>query len=458
MAFETLVGYLETYAADVDVMVLNIKTMPYRQLLGNLKDASFDANACCDLGSRVLHLEGFDAGIIIEQSQGSHSGPLQSQARSSHPTLALPYLSQGRGYGSMLAWVCWDEFVNLESPYAIREHDFQASSPEIGRLMSALSTAAMSKLAAMRTTAPVILERAEDTVTKLMRGLFGNLLTQLFRERPQYDIPTTDAEWVWYKTVVALYPYTGWPLEQFHENLEKLFDKALVRVVTKAENVTQIKSSPVADMIKCCKLRNIQLEHSRTIITIFMRMLTTQDMHIPRCCSSTSVRPLSSKLEKQTEGYTRMIKYLDHLAKGGQRRAKDDLIAANVYIKRSTAFAELKSQVAESCRGRQKVSTGEDRHNEQPKEFDFAQFKSLQPDFVTSMQRELLAEDVRHISKIPALVMRVFIKAPNPEFVWEDLGYNFKVIMLRPVRERSNRVESRPVKRLFKPGSRSRLR
>jgi hypothetical protein len=43
--------------------------------------------------------------------------------------------------------------------------------------MSALLMAAMSKLAAMRTTAPVRTKTAEDTVTKLMRGLFGNLLT-----------------------------------------------------------------------------------------------------------------------------------------------------------------------------------------------------------------------------------------------------------------------------------------
>lgn len=37
--------------------------------------------------------------------------------------------------------------------------------------------AAMSKLAAMRTSKPVELEKAEDTITRLIRGLFGNLLT-----------------------------------------------------------------------------------------------------------------------------------------------------------------------------------------------------------------------------------------------------------------------------------------
>src|SRR5690242_10955410 len=76
-------------------------------------------SGCCELDSRVLYLDGFDAGIIIEQSQSTHNGPLRSQAGdSSQPILAVPYLNQGKGYdGSMLAWVCWDEFVNLKSPY-----------------------------------------------------------------------------------------------------------------------------------------------------------------------------------------------------------------------------------------------------------------------------------------------------------------------------------------------------
>jgi hypothetical protein len=43
MTFDTLAGYLETYAGDMGVMLLNIETMPYRQLLGNLKSAAIDA-------------------------------------------------------------------------------------------------------------------------------------------------------------------------------------------------------------------------------------------------------------------------------------------------------------------------------------------------------------------------------------------------------------------------------
>jgi hypothetical protein len=43
MTFETLSGYLEEYAADMGVMLLNIETTPYRELLGNLKNSAIDA-------------------------------------------------------------------------------------------------------------------------------------------------------------------------------------------------------------------------------------------------------------------------------------------------------------------------------------------------------------------------------------------------------------------------------
>ncbi|KAH8881092.1 hypothetical protein GQ53DRAFT_668385 [Thozetella sp. PMI_491] len=606
MTFETLAGYLETYAGDMGVMVMNIETTPYRQLLGSLKSASvaIDASRCCDLDSRVLHLEGFDAGIIIEQSQNEHDGPLRSQAGPSHPTLALPYLSQGRGTGSMLAWVCWDEFVNLKSPYTVRwmekcndphiaalriitrdtlsravasrEFNIESGGPEAGHLMSALLMAAMAKLAAMRTTAPVVVNEAEDTVTKLMRGLFGNLLTiagsgvrplsmvwQLFGLNPQYDLPTTDAEWIWYQTVVSLYPYTGWPLEQFYENLEKLLDKAIVRVVTKNESTAKIKSSAAEDMVRYCKLRNIQLDHSRTILTIFMRILTAEDADIA-AVSGRLLDRLPKKLERQTQSYTKMIKYLEHLAKGGQRRINDDIIAASVYAKRSAAFSEVKTKVFEACVGddwpkmkeacqelmdehariavlwhippeklnvqnmqaykdllaadfgkkddqevkiknheltRQVLSDAERSRvpwqvgkegqygdnieplnevllyeimtgkapesiaaiesNEEPvatttvvvqqeTEVDFEEFKSLlQAHFIDTMQKTLSAEDVCEILKVPVAAMRVFVQALNPEFAWEDMGESFKLVILGLLKSRSNRAESRPVKKLL---------
>lgn len=504
----------------------------------------------------------------------------------------------------MLAWVCWDEFVDLKSPYGVRwmekcnephiaalrivmrgtlsqavasrEHNLYAASPEIGNLMSALLMAAMSKLAAMRTTAPVVLETAEDTVVRLMRGLFGNLLTiagsgvrplsfvwQLFGLHPQFDVPANDTEWVWYQTVVALYPFTGWPLEQFYGNLEKLLDKVIIRVVTKNEKASEIRQKRAADMIKFCKLRNIQLDHSRTIITVFMRMLTSEDVDAA-AISARLLEELPHKLEKQSESYTMMINYLKHLAGGGQRRVNDDVTAANVYTKRSAAFAELKIKAADACGKKDKatlkaccqalvdqhaktaalwqiaperlklqnlgiykglldVNTGKNVDPETKSDSKmlvqkvlgdaektrvpwqvgkkgqfgddiepldeawvhelltgellasnpsidekeevvgeataaleqisvdpFLQFNSvLKQGFVTTMQKTLSAEDVCEILQVPVAAMRVFIKAINPDFIWEDLGENFKKVILELLRTRSNRPWSCPVKTLL---------
>lgn len=500
----------------------------------------------------------------------------------------------------MLAWVCWDEFVNLKSPYTVRwmekcnephiaalriimrntlaqavasrEHDIQPKSPETGRLMSALLMAAMSKLAAMRTSKPVELENAEDTVTRLMRGLFGNLLTiagsgvrplsmvwQLFGLNPQNDIPASPADWVWYETVVALYPYTGWPLRQFLGNLEKLLDKAIIRVVTKNENAASIKANRMTEIMKFCKLRNIQLAHSRTIITVFMRMLTTGDVDF-QPVATRLLAQLPHKLEKQSQSYTRMIEYLVHLAEGGERRVNDDLIAASVYTSRSAAFAELKKEVCEASKTKdwprmkdacQELMTthtgiaalwrvrpeslkvqnmkvykalsaadfndidentqsnnlkltrqvpGDAEMNRVPwqvgkkdqfgdgiepldedfiheiltgtklepapatvyeipeeektamieTENEFAKFESsLQPEFIKTMQKPLSAEDICDIMNVPVSAMRVFVKALNPELAWEGLAVNFKRVILELVKNRSNRDESRPVRKLL---------
>ncbi|KAJ5493605.1 hypothetical protein N7463_009692 [Penicillium fimorum] len=600
MTFDTLAEYLETYAGEMGVMLLNIETSSYYQLLGNLKGSSIDANPCCDLDSRVLHLEGFDAGIIIEQSQVNHDGPLRCDDGQSHPILALPYLSQGMGTGSMLAWVCWDEFVNLESPYTVRwmekcneahiaalrivmrstlsqavsarEHNIQPSSPETGQLMSTLLMAAMSKLAAMKTTAPVVSQQAGDTVTRLMRGLFGNLLTiagsgvrpqsmvwQLFGLSSSYDLPKTDVEWNWYETVVALYPYTGWPLEQFYENLERLLDKAIIRVVSKNEITAWV--SGTEKMIRFCKLRNIQLHHSRTIITVFTRMLTVEESKIAPIATRL-LEQLPRELKRQSQGYTIMIQYLEHLANGGQRRYKDDLIAANIYTRRSAAFGPLKREVSEACKTKNwakmknscqaiidkrvelgslwhvnptslnvhnlglytallNADFGDDIDEEtktnnlklsanafgdaeieripwqvgkkgqfgdeiepldevlldeilfgpkseplpvvdsarelgtkitamiETKADEFKQFESaMNSSFIAEMQKDLSAESVCRILSIPATTMRVFLKALSPQFVWEDLGKNFKATVLGLLENRSNRVESRPSKKL----------
>jgi hypothetical protein len=504
----------------------------------------------------------------------------------------------------MLAWVCWDEFVNLESPFTVRwmekcndahiaalrimmrdtlsravvsrEYNFGPGSVETGHLMSALLMAGMSKLAAMRTTAPGVTAKAEDTVTKLMRGLFGNLLTiagsgvrplsmvwQLFGKYPQFDVPSSVVDWSWYETVVALYPYTGWPLQQFHDNLEKLLDKVLIRVVTKNEKVNEIKASLSHNLVKYCKLRNIQLEHSRTILTIFMKLLTEEDID-RKVVAERLLKNVPQKLENQTESYTRMIKYLDHLAKGGDQQVQDDIVAASVFTKRSATFREIKSRVATACEVEDEAKIKKacqellDQHAEIAKlwsvnskslkvqnmdayrglltakfgdgiditlkaynkklcsqvigdfelkripwqvgkkdefgdniepldeafvheimtggtsvvvtgssneaavagaiiteeEQGLARYSSvLQSEFIHKMEKTLSPEDVCKIMGVPNTAMRVFVKALNLTFVWEDLGQSFKGVVLTLMKERSDREGSRPVKRLLGLGS-----
>lgn len=543
----------------------------------------------------------------MEQSQSQHMGPLRSQKGPGKPIMALPYLNRNLGDGSMLAWVCWDEFVDLENPYAVRwmekcnephiaalriimrstlsqavssrEHNMQPGDPATGHLMSTLLMAAMAKLATTRSTVPDVTAKAEDTVTKLMRGLFGNLLTiagsgvrptsmvwQLFGLNPQYDVPASDVDWIWYENIVLLYPYTGWARESFYRNLRHLLDKIIVRVVTSAEANGQIKSSHIEQMIKFCKLRNIQLEHSRTIITIFMRMLTTEDAD-KKVIAERLLLHLPLKLERQSTSYTKMMEYLTHLASGGDRNSRSDLIAANTYTTRSATFAEAKMKVADACRINDwdtiKAASQEvlDKHAEiavlwsvDPKKLklqnaqlykdliaakvgddldqptvyqnqnltrsvfgdaemkrvpwqvgkegqfgnniepldevflneiltgeklqllepavaiesaqsaddsekavivpveveDFAQFESVvKVAFINAMQKNVTAEQACKMLKVPVSAMKAFAKALNADFEWEDLGVNFKMVIFDLLKNRSNRVESRPVRRLL---------
>ena len=574
----------------------------------------------CNLDSRLLHLDGFDAGILIEQSQNSHNGPLQRfssvGSKPSRPIMALPLVAREHGeYGSMLAWACWDEFVNLDSPYTTRwldkcnephiaavriitretlseavisrEHSFGSASPEIGNLMSALLMSSMAKLTAMRNTAPTVVEKAEDTVTRLMRGLFGNLLTiagaglkpmsmvwQLFGLDPQYDVPSNDSEWAWYEVVTAMYPYTGWPLPQFQKNLERLLDKVIVRVVTKNEDVSGLKQNRLEKLANQRKLRNEQLAHSRTIVEVLMRHMTSsmagngadERNNSLAAVSSRLLKHVPRSLTRQTDSYRRLIGYLEHLGGGGARNQHGDQTLARVYHKRSAVFGKLKLEIARACRtkdwqqARRATAALMDKHAElatlwqldvdaipmqnhqayedllacgddqtqlsadvykhvvgdaerqrvpwlvgdqgkmgsditsidealvhelltgdtmreavvkddasqqieamsleqavekktKTVEDEFAELDcAMEPAFLKAMQKPVASEDVCKMLSVPASAMRVFVGALNPAFAWEDLQLNFKRVVLELIRDRSNRAESRPTRRLLDMG------
>jgi len=236
--------------------------------------------------------------------------------------------------------------------------------------MSALLMAAMRMLAARKTSAPARSVNAEDTITKLMRGLFGNLLTtagsgvrpmsmvwQLLGQEPKFDIPTTGVAWSWYESVVRLYPFSGWPQEQFNLNLERLLDKALVAIITKNESTESIKKSRGDWMIKYCKLRNIQLVHSRTFVTVFIKMIQTDASR--EAITGRLLDALPPKLEKQSQSYQKMMRYLRHIVSTGKRREEDDIVVTSVYLKRSAIFKELKQVAAKACQANDDAAINE---------------------------------------------------------------------------------------------------
>lgn len=416
MTFERLSETLEEHASQMGAMVVNINTGPYLHYISNSlyleeNDPSSTANTCF-LDPRILYLEGLDAGIVLQASQSEHSGPLVSLQGRDHPILALPYLNKRLGSsGSMLAWICWDEFVQLGNPYRVRWMEkcndpniaavriimrstlsqavssrsvtnLQPSSKETGQLMGALLMMTMRKLAETRSTVPKVsadttLLRSipprevelvthgdsADTSTLLMRGLFGNLLTfagsgiqpisyvwQLFGKVPTFEIPTSSVDWSWYENTTRLLPYSGWPLDQYKVNVVGLLDKLIFRMMIKNEqskkdSLGKIKGN--SSLQHYCKARNIQLLHSRTIITILEKMLTGQNDLDCQASAQRLLQIVPGHVPNQTQSYNVLYRYIQHLAEGGKQRSYDNMVAANVFTKRSGAFREGKQRLAE---------------------------------------------------------------------------------------------------------------
>lgn len=413
MTFKKLGEILEDRASQMGVLLVNIRTEPYMRYIS---ESLYRREVClpsadepCFLDERVLYLDGLDAGIVLEASQHEHSGPLESQEGPDHPILALPYLNKRHGRdGSMLAWVCWDEFALLKDPYKIRwvekcndSHiaalrilmrntlsqavssrdvtNLQPSSKETGQLMGALLMSAMRKLAETRTTIPQVaqefvtqataIDQAEidapgkslDTSTLLMRGLLGNLLTtagsgtqpisfvwQLFGQNPALEIPSSSMAWSWYEHTTRMLPYSGWPLEQYRHNIMYLLDKLIFRMITKNEQSKGGMAGRIEATKTHCEARNIELIYVRVIITVLKRMFSEQTDSQYRASARRLLQVLPGHVENATASYAKLHRYVRHLSEGGNQRTHDNLIAANVLAKRSAIFSEGKRRLAQA--------------------------------------------------------------------------------------------------------------
>ena len=384
MTFEAMAELLEEHADEMGVLLVNLDTTAYSQLLQNPNSNTNTAGNCLDLDSRILHLVGLDAGIVLQQSQENHSGPLASQRGPDEPILALPYIGQRQGFGSMLAWVCWDEFVNLENPSAVRwvekcnephiatlrilmrqtisnawcsrELNMSPESGATSHLLSFLLVTSMHKLAKMRTTIPTLSTQPSDTVTKLMRGLFGHLLTvagsglqpismvwQLMGQNPALEVPKAPADWSWYENVATLYPYTGWPVQILSKNLELLLDKIILRLVTHNKLKQGARQYRAEKMTRACKFRNMQLSNLRTVVIGLMEILSASSGYDKMATNLLQILP--TPLEDKITCYMRLYYYVQHLSRGGGQHAYFNTTAANVYTRRSAAFRELKTRL-----------------------------------------------------------------------------------------------------------------
>jgi len=321
-----------------------------------------------------------------------------------------------------------------------------------------------------------------------------------------------------------------------------------------------VKTSRIDSLAKYCKLRNIQLEHSRTFVTIFIRMMNS-DNDDRKAIASRLLEALPHSVGKQTNSYTRMIRYLKYVASTGGRREEDDIVIVSVYLKRSAVFKTLKQAVAQACRSEnnteikntclalmkkfneiaeswelpqaklimQNVKAYQgllDTHYEEGDEIDdftntqrkdfmqiaisdaeksrvpwqvgkeeefgedieplneallheiltgekaavmdisqksdsgaqvtvkplgMRQFSHLMnPEFIQDVEKVITAVDVCKIVNVPILAMREFSTALNPAFKWEeDLGKNFKDVVISLLKKRKEREKQRPTRKLF---------
>lgn len=121
----------------------------------------------------------------------------------------------------------------------------------------------------------------------------------------------------------------------------------IFRLITTSEikgAAVAVKKSSLEDY---CRARNIQLLHSRTIITILKKMLTK-----PEDCKDVAKRLLEyipDHVEHESESYKRLYRYIVHLASGGARRSDDNVVAASVFAKRASPFKKAKNELSERC-------------------------------------------------------------------------------------------------------------
>nr|WRJ70038.1 hypothetical protein TetV2_00593 [Oceanusvirus sp.] len=254
--------------AEASECVIAVTTDSFREALGACVDKRFNEavvglSPVMRLSDNCPVLDGVTAGMLIEQAKVYRDHPLAGDM-----TLAFPLDAARRT--SALPLILFDHFVSMPDPgvvhwpdigkekeavttwrvrlrhciatsVASREYDISPKSQETGLLIVYMLFSVMERLAEA-VSSPAALE-FEDTTARMMRGLFGLLLStlasgtaplstvwQMVKPGDSLRVPE---EHLWMvERMVRLFPYTKWSPANISKKARQLYVKSLRRYLT----------------------------------------------------------------------------------------------------------------------------------------------------------------------------------------------------------------------------------
>ncbi|KAK6505660.1 hypothetical protein TWF481_007551 [Arthrobotrys musiformis] len=412
MTYDSLALLLEEHCSDIGMVIANVEENEFKTLLGKVKESALlphlqqitnRASNVCSLDDRVQYLSGLDSGIILPLSQDGHVGPLARNK--GELAISFPYGVSKNESGSAFAFACFDQFINIKHPYsqfwvelcnlhhvsmfrilqratvtsAIQSRELQIppASKDLGFLLAYSLTDAMKSLAASRAGIPKEAKFGEevDTTTKMMRGLFGYLMTmlaagvqpmsmawQMLSKTTTLEAPPKEEFWL-YARIIELFPYTAWPQAQFKKNVRllvaRLLRKQITDPVTKSlrDSMNEMKQDEIRDRIQ---KRNVVLKWSEVALEILSKLLLGDFVGkeevvkgiADRMVALVPVEEYSTK--KGQRGLNRVMRAFKKLKETGDITKVDNdtrLAAAQLYAKRAASLKELKGKLWEAAQG-----------------------------------------------------------------------------------------------------------
>ncbi|KAK6335938.1 hypothetical protein TWF730_003314 [Orbilia blumenaviensis] len=410
MTYESLATLLEEHCSDIGMVIANIEGEKFRSLLGKVKESALlphlqqitnRETSVCSLDNRIQYLSGLDSGIILPLSQDGHTGPLAM--KKGELALSFPYGVSNNESGSAFAFACFDQFINIKHPYsqfwvelcnlhhvsmfrilqratvtsAIQSREFQIppASKDLGFFLAYSLTDVMKSLAATRAGVPKEARFGEevDTTTKMMRGLFGYLMTmlaagvqpmsmawQMLSKTTTLEAPPKEEFWL-YARIIELFPYTAWPQAQFKKNVRllvaRLLRKQVTDPVTKTlrESMNEMKQDELRERIQ---KRNVVLKWSEVALEVLSKLLLGgfEGKHETVKGIAERMVALVPKDEYSTRkgkrGLNRVMRAFNKLKDTGDVTKIDGetrSAAAQLHVKRAASLKELKGKLWEAA-------------------------------------------------------------------------------------------------------------